>query len=94
MGFNVKYLSVFAVKIYVIVRVPIDTPIVFSLNHHRAASDGWISDILCDECSEKFGHVLQLFVDNCTYERSCKCNVNPRHSEIWLPIQFSISLSI
>jgi len=66
---------VFPVKIYTIIGVPFDTPIVLYLNHHSAASDGRTSDILCDECLEEFRLILQRFVDNCTYERSCKCNV-------------------
>ena len=70
-----KYICVFVVKMYAIVCVPLNTLKVLFLHNHRAGSDGWISDILCDEFSEEFRHVLHRFVDDCTYGSVCKCNV-------------------
>jgi len=70
-----KHVCVFAIKMYPIVCVPLNTPTVFYLHRHRAASDGWTSDSLCDECLEEFRLILQPFVGNCTYGRSCGCNV-------------------
>jgi len=60
---------------YAIFCVPLDTPTVLCLNHHRAASGGWNSDSLCDECSEEYRLTIQPFVGNCTSDRSCGCNV-------------------
>jgi len=71
----------FAFKLYAIVCVPLDTPTVLYLHHHRAASDGWNSDSLCDECSEEYRLLLQPFVGNCTSDRSCRCNVC-----LWQPL--------
>jgi len=77
-----EYICGFAFKLYAIVCVPLDTPTVLYIHHHRAASVGWTSDSLCDECSEEFRLLLQSFVGNCTSDRSCRCNVclrQPRH---------------
>ena len=70
-----KHICVFAAKMYAIICVLLDTRTVLYLIHHRDNSNGWTSDILCAECSEECRLVLQRFVDNCTYGRSCKCNV-------------------
>ena len=75
-----KHVCVFPVRMYAIFCVPLDKPTFIYLNCHRAACDGWTSDILCDEYSEEFRLILQLFIDNCTYGRSCECNVCLRHS--------------
>jgi len=61
-----KHICVFAVKMYAIVCVPLRTPTVLYLNHHRAVSDRWTSDILCDESLEENRLILQPFVGNCT----------------------------
>jgi len=73
-----EYVSVFAVKMYAIFCVPLDTPTVLYLNHHKAVSDGWTSDTFCDECLEVFRLLPQPFLGNCTHERSCECNVCSR----------------
>ena len=65
----------FVVKMYSIVCVPLNTPPVLYLHHHRAASDGWGSANLCDECSEEFQSILEPFVGTCTLDTSCSCNV-------------------
>jgi len=70
-----KHICVFAVKMFAIVCVPLNTPTVLFLNHHRAVRDVWTSDILCDECLEEFRLILFPFVGNCTSDRSCRCNV-------------------
>jgi len=70
---------VFAFKMYAIVCVPLSTPTVFNLRHHRAASEGWTSDALCAECSEEFKILLLPFVGNCTNTCSCRCTVCQRH---------------
>jgi len=60
---------------YAIVCVPLNTPTVLYLHHHRAASDGWASYSLCDVCLEAFRLILQPSVGKCTYGRSWGCNV-------------------
>jgi len=70
-----KHLCVFAINMYAKVCVSLNTTTVFYLHHHRAASDGWTSDCLCDGYLEEFRLILQPFVGNCTYGRSCGCNV-------------------
>jgi len=40
----------FEVKTYSIVCVPLNKPTVPYLQHHRAASDGWESLVLCNDC--------------------------------------------
>ena len=47
---------------HAIVCVPLGTPTVLHVNHHRAASDGWNSDSQCHECSEDFRLTIQPFV--------------------------------
>jgi len=82
---------------YAIVCVPLDTPTVLYVNHHRASSDSWKSDSLCDDCSEVVRPLLQPFVGNCSSDRSCSCNVclrQPRHSEIWLPTVFNLTFNL
>ena len=69
------YLCEFGFKMHAIVCVPLDTPTVLHLIHHRAASDGWNSDSLCHGCSEDLRLTILPFVGNCTGERSCGCNV-------------------
>jgi len=70
-----KHLRVLVAEMYAIDCVPLGILTVCYLNHYRAASNGWTSDILCDVCTEEFNLVLPRFVDNCNYERSCKCNM-------------------
>ena len=66
---------VFSFNMYAIVSVPLSTPTVFYLRHHRAASEGWTSGSQCTECSKEFKLLLQPFVGNCTKTYSCRCNV-------------------
>jgi len=65
----------FGIKMYAIICVPLDTPTILYLNHHRAVSDGWKSDNLCDECWADFRLIIEPFVVNCTSDRSCGSNV-------------------
>jgi len=67
--------SYFYIHNYAILCIPLDTCTVLYLHHNRTVSDGWRIDNLCDECSEEFRLILQPFVYNCTYKRSCGFNV-------------------
>jgi len=75
-----EYLCGFAFKMYALICVPLETPRVLHFYHHRAATDGWKSDCLCDVFSEEYRHLLQPFVGNSTSDRSCRCNVSPRQA--------------
>ena len=61
---------------YAIVAVPFgDEPTILYLQHHRVASDGWLTDFLCVYCLEEFQQILAPIVGNCSLEHSCRCNV-------------------
>ena len=60
---------------YAIICIPLDTPTVSYLHHHRTVSDGWRTDGLCDESFEDIRLKLQPFVSNFTYQHSCGCNL-------------------
>jgi len=66
---------IFAFKMYAITCVPLDTPTVFYLHHHGAASGGCTPDFLCEECLDGFQPILRPFIGNCTGTHSCRCNV-------------------
>ena len=70
-----EYMCCFAVKAYSIVRVPLNTPTVLYLHHHRSNSDGWESLVLCNDCLKEILSILQPMVGNCTSDPSCRCNV-------------------
>ena len=70
-----EYMCGFAFKLYAILCVPLNTPTVLNINHHRAASNGLKSNSLCDMCSEKYRLLLQPFVGKSTTDRSFRCNV-------------------
>jgi len=74
-AFTWEYICGFALNLYTIVCVPLNTPTVLHVNHHRAARDGWNSDSLYDGCSDEYRLTIQPFVGNCTSDRSCGCNV-------------------
>jgi len=90
------WMNTCAFKLYAVC-VPLTTPTVFYLRHHRVASEGWTSGSLCAECSEKFKLLLQPYVGNCTNTYSCRCNVclrQPPSLRDWLPKRYSILILI
>jgi len=56
---------------YAIVAMPFDTLKILYLKHHRAASDGWIMNLLCDMCFEEFEEILVPIISNCNFELEC-----------------------
>jgi len=65
----------FAVRTYSIVCVPLNTPTVLYLHHHRSNSDGWESLVLCNNCVKEIVNILQPMVGKRTSDPSCRCNV-------------------
>lgn len=45
------------------------------LKHHRADSEGWITNSLCDLCFDEFKGILVPIVHNCMFGLSCKYNI-------------------
>ena len=45
------------------------------LLHYRATGDGWRTFNLCAECCRDCTPSIQRFVNKCTYQNSCKCNL-------------------
>jgi len=75
----------FAVKTYSIVCIPLNTPTVLYLQHHRAISDGWESLVLCNDCLKEILSILQPIVGNCTFDPCVDAMYaygSPHHSEI------------
>ena len=70
-----EYMCSFAVKTYSIVCVPLNTPTVLYLQHHRSNSDGWESLVLCKNCLKEILSILQPMVGNSTLDPTCRCNV-------------------
>ena len=73
-------MCLFVVKTYYIMCIPLNTPTVLYLQHHRAASDGCVSSVLCDYCLEEIQRILQRMVGNYNSDPSCGCNVCVRQS--------------
>ena len=57
-----KHICAFAVKMYDIDCVPLDTPTFLYLIHYRDVSGGWTSDKLCVVCLQEFRLILQPFL--------------------------------
>jgi len=68
----------FAVKSYSIVCVPLNTPTVLYLQHHRSNSDCWESVVLCNDSLQEILNILKPIVGNGTSDHSCRCNVSLR----------------
>jgi hypothetical protein len=58
-----------------IVAVLFTTPKILYLKHHRANSEGWITNSLCDLCFDEFKEILLPLVGNCSFGLSWKCNL-------------------
>jgi len=65
-------------EIYAIVAVPFYKHIILYLQHHRAVSEGWTTDFLCDLGYDEFKEVLAPIVGNCTVAFSCRYIQCPR----------------
>jgi len=72
--------SIFALKMYGIFCVPLDTPTVFYLHYHGATSGGWTPDSLCEECLIEFQRILRTFICECRGTCSFKCNIYLRQA--------------
>jgi hypothetical protein len=69
-----KYLAVVKFKTYAIVAVHFTTPKMLYLRHHRANSEGCITNSLCDLCFDEFQEILLPVIGNCSFGHPCKCN--------------------
>ena len=63
-----NHLALLNIKMYAIVPVPTDIPCILYMKHHRAASDGGMTNSLCDPCLKEFLSVLHQIIDECTFE--------------------------
>jgi len=77
---NWENASIFAVIMYGIVCVTLDTPKFLYLHHHGATSGGWPPDSLCGICMKEYQPILRPFIGNCTGASSCRCNVCQRRA--------------
>jgi len=66
---------IFAFLKYGIVCVPLVSPTVLYLSHHRATSGGWTQSSLCTPCFLNYRLVLGDFIPTCTYSSSYRCHV-------------------
>ena len=70
-----KYLAVVKFKMYAIVTIPLDTPKILYLKHHRDVSEGWITNSLCDMCFDEFNETLEPIISNYSFGLPRRCNL-------------------
>jgi hypothetical protein len=71
-----KYLVLAKFKMYAIVAITYVTPKILYLKHHKAASECWITNLLCDLCLCEFKVVLVPIISNCNFVLIFKCNMS------------------
>jgi hypothetical protein len=45
------------------------------LQHYRWTSEIWKTNNLCEDCFDDYKTTFRKFVENCSFSKSCKCNV-------------------
>jgi hypothetical protein len=73
-----NHLALLNIKMYAIVPIPTDNlppPCILYMKHHRAASDVWMMNSLCDPCLQEFLSLIYPITDECNFEPSCSCNI-------------------
>jgi len=70
--------SFLACQKYSVVLLETEIPKIFYLKHHRAESEVWTSELLCDSCILIYKRVLKHYGFGYAVSNTCKCNVCSR----------------
>jgi hypothetical protein len=70
-----NYLIILKLRKYAIIAVPFETTKILYLKHHRAASEAWKTNLMCESCFEGHKEIVAPHMDNCALESLCRWNI-------------------